>query len=101
MGRRLLDRAALFRVRLQEFGLDTGPSESQIIPVMVGDNDRALRLQRRLVEQGILAVAIRPPTVPKGTARLRLSVSLDHSPEVLSRVAGLIAEAAQYEGVIS
>ncbi|MEI6167644.1 MAG: 8-amino-7-oxononanoate synthase [bacterium] len=101
MGRRLLDRAALFRVRLQEVGLDTGPSESQIIPVMVGDNDRALRLQRRLVEQGILAVAIRPPTVPKGTARLRLSVSLDHSPEVLSRVAGLIAEAAQREGVIS
>jgi 7-keto-8-aminopelargonate synthetase-like enzyme len=101
MGRRLLDRAALFRVQLQEFGLDTGPSESQIIPVMVGDNDRALRLQRRLVEQGILAVAIRPPTVPKGTARLRLSVSLDHSPEVLSRVAALIAEAAQCEGVIS
>lgn len=101
MGRRLLDRAALFRVRLQEFGLDTGPSESQIIPVMVGDNDRALRLQRRLVEQGILAVAIRPPTVPKGTARLRLSVSLDHSPEVLNRVAALIAEAAQCEGVIS
>ena len=101
MGRRLLDQAALFRTRLQELGLDTGPSESQIIPVLVGDNDRALRLHRRLVEHGVLAVAIRPPTVPQGTARLRLSVRLDHSPEVLNRVAGLIAEAARCEGVIS
>ncbi len=101
MGRQLLDRAAGFRARLQELGLDTGPSESQIIPVMVGENERAVRLQRRLAEKGILAVAIRPPTVPVGTARLRLSVSLDHSPELLNRVAGLIAEAAQREGMIS
>jgi len=101
MGRQLLERATGFRARLQELGLDTGPSESQIIPVMVGDNERAIRLQRRLVEKGILAVAIRPPTVPAGTARLRLSVSLAHSPEVLNRVAGMIAEAAQLERMIS
>lgn len=100
MGRELLDRAARFRARLQELGLDTGSSRSQIIPVLVGDNERALRLHRRLMEQGILAVAIRPPTVPKGTARLRLSVTLDHSPEMLDHVAGRLAEAAHCEGVI-
>lgn len=101
MGRELLERAARFRMCLQERGLDTGSSESQIIPVMVGDNERAVRLHRRLVEQGVLAVAIRPPTVPRGTARLRLSVCLGHSPEVLSHVAELIAKAAQIEGVIA
>ncbi|MEI6564393.1 MAG: 8-amino-7-oxononanoate synthase [bacterium] len=101
MGRDLLDRAAVFRARLQGAGLDTGSSESQIIPVMIGENERALRLHRRLVRQGILAVAIRPPTVPRGTARLRLSVSLNHSPQVLDRVAELIILAAREEGILS
>ncbi len=99
MGGQLLERATLFRTQLQELGLDTGSSESQIIPVMVGDNDRAVRLHRRLVERGVLAVAIRPPTVPQGTARLRLSVTLEHTSEVLTRVADTIAEAAKIEGV--
>ena len=100
MGDVLLARAGDFRSRLRAQGLDTGDSESQIIPVMVGDNERAVRLQRRLLERGILAVAIRPPTVPQGTARLRLSVTLEHSPEVLERVADEIAGAARTEGVI-
>ena len=100
MGSGLLARSAHFRNRLQAQGLDTGASASQIIPVMVGDNGRAIRLHRRLLEQGILAVAIRPPTVPRGTARLRLSVRLDHSLEVLDRVADQIAAAAKAEGVI-
>ncbi len=100
MGRQLLGQSAEFRARLRELGLDTGSSESQIIPVMVGDNERAVRLHRRLVERGILAVAIRPPTVPRGAARLRLSVSLEHTPGILNRVAGVIAEAAQLEGII-
>lgn len=101
IGSLLLKRAAAFRARLKDLGVDTGASESQIIPVMVGDNDRAVRLQRRLLNQGILAVAIRPPTVPRGTARLRLSVTLAHSPETLERVAGIIGEAARAEGVCS
>lgn len=92
MGAELLARAALFRCRLQEGGLDTGASQSQIIPIMVGGNERAVRLHRRLLEQGILAVPIRPPTVPRGTARIRLSVTLGHSPELLERLAGMIVE---------
>lgn len=100
MGRELLDRAARFRSRLRELGLDTGHSQSQIIPVLVGDNERAVRLHRRLMEQGILAAVIRPPTVPRGTARLRLAVTLNHSPELLEQVAGRLAETAHCEGVI-
>jgi 8-amino-7-oxononanoate synthase len=98
MGATLLARARAFRERLKAGGLDTGASQSQIIPVMAGDNDCALRVHRRLLAEGILAVPIRPPTVPRGTARLRLSVTLGHTPELLDRVAGMIVEAFRAEG---
>jgi glycine C-acetyltransferase/8-amino-7-oxononanoate synthase len=100
MGGELLAKAARFRQQLRAGGLDTGNSQSQIIPVMVGDNGRAVRLHRRLRDQGILAIAIRPPTVPRGTARLRLSVRLDHPDTMLEEVAGRIVAAARAEGVI-
>ncbi len=100
LGRQLLDRATQFRERLRSAGLDTGNSASQIIPVIVGDNRKALALAQRLREQGVLAVAIRPPTVPAGTARLRLSVTLDHSPEDLERAADLLVQSARAEGIL-
>ena len=100
MGASLLARAAAFRNRLRAEGLNTGDSESQIIPIMVGDNEKAVRLHQRLLDQGVLAVPIRPPTVPPGTARLRLSVTLAHSAKTLDQVATLIASAARAEGVI-
>jgi 8-amino-7-oxononanoate synthase len=93
MGAELLRRAALFRQQLQTAGLDTLQSASQIMPVFVGDNARALALADRLREQGLLVVAIRPPTVPEGTARLRLSVTLAHSEADLARAAKIIGAA--------
>jgi len=94
-GEDLLGRAAVFRERLQRAGLKTLGSESQIIPVLIGENARTLAIAESLKAKGILAVAIRPPTVPEGTARLRLSVTLDHTPDDLERAAGeIIAEAA-------
>jgi 8-amino-7-oxononanoate synthase len=94
-GAELLRRAAAFRGRLRQAGLETLGSESQIIPVLIGDNARTLAIAGRLKEKGILAVAIRPPTVPEGTARLRLSVTLDHTPQDLEWAAEqIIAEAA-------
>jgi 7-keto-8-aminopelargonate synthetase-like enzyme len=94
-GEELLRRAAIFRERLQQAGLKTLDSESQIIPVLIGENARTLAIAGRLKAKGILAVAIRPPTVPEGTARLRLSVTLDHTPQDLEWAADqIIAEAA-------
>jgi 8-amino-7-oxononanoate synthase len=96
-GARLLKRAARFRTLLQEEGLDTGASASQIIPVHIGENEAALRIAERLREEGILAVAIRPPTVPPGTARLRLSVTLAHDDQRLEDAAKIIARMVREE----
>lgn len=99
-GADLLSRAERFREQLRDAGLDTGQSASQIIPVIVGDNHKALAFSGRLKDRGILAIAIRPPTVPLGTARIRLSVTLDHSVEDLERAAKLIAQAAVEENIL-
>lgn len=101
LGQQLLERAARFRGRLRAAGFDTGHSASQIIPVIVGDNRRALALARRLLEHGIMAAAIRPPTVPAGTARLRLSVTLDHTPEDLDRAVEMLVRDARAEGILA
>ncbi len=95
LGDELQRRSDFFRDRLRERGFDTGRSASQIIPVMVGDSARALELAGRLKEHGVIAVAIRPPTVPQGTARLRLSVTLAHTREDLAETADLLADIAR------
>ena len=60
-----------FRNAMHGAGLDTGPSTTQIVPVIIGEADKALEVSRKLFDAGLLAVAIRPPTVPAGTARIR------------------------------
>ncbi len=71
--------AVRLRAGLAEAGIDTLASTTQIVPAVVGDEADALEAARRLEAQGILAVAIRPPTVPKGSSRLRLALSAAHS----------------------
>jgi 8-amino-7-oxononanoate synthase len=100
LGERLLVKAEKLRSRLQDSGVVTGNSRSQIIPVMIRDNERALNLHRRLLEEGLLVVPIRPPTVPKGSARLRLSVMLEHTGEDIDRAADLILQGLQAEGIL-
>jgi 8-amino-7-oxononanoate synthase len=100
LGKTLLDRSARFRDRLRAAGFQTGPSTSQIIPIIVGENRQTLRFAQLLNEQGLLAVAIRPPTVPPGTARLRLSVTLDHTPEDLEHAAEILIRTARAEGIM-
>ncbi len=100
LGAELLARAARFRERLRAGGLDTMGSASQIVPVRVGDNARALALAERLRGERMLIVAIRPPTVPAGTARLRLSLTLAHTDEDLERAAGALLAAARAEGIL-
>ncbi|NVM22639.1 MAG: 8-amino-7-oxononanoate synthase [Desulfobacterales bacterium] len=100
LGAQLLTNAAAFRNRLQGAGLNTGNSASQIIPVMVGGNSETLAISKKLREQGVIGVAIRPPTVPQGSARIRLSVTLAHSREDLEHAADIIIAAAKSEGVL-
>lgn len=98
-GAELLCNAAAFRARLRAAGLDTLRSESQIVPLRVGPNDLALRLAASLREVGILVHAIRPPTVPEGTARLRFSVTRAHTPEDLECAAAAVVAAARGLGL--
>jgi 8-amino-7-oxononanoate synthase len=83
---RLLSMAANLRERLRESGWDTGASESQIVPVMIGDNAEASQMAAELAKRGFAIRAIRPPTVRKGTARLRISLTCELDDEQLARL---------------
>jgi 8-amino-7-oxononanoate synthase len=69
------------RQSVQHLGFETLGSSSQIVPLLVGSNEQALSLSAWLEQQGLLAIAIRPPTVPAGMARLRLALSAVHQPQ--------------------
>ncbi len=100
LGKKLLKNAQYFRNKLKKAGLNTGDSKSQIIPLIIGDAKKTLALSQRLKDNGILAIAIRPPSVPDKTSRIRLSVTLNHSKEILERTAKMIIESANEEGII-
>ena len=71
--------AARFRDEVRALGFDTGASATQIVPVIVGEPGAALSLSALLEKSGFWVTAIRPPTVPDGTARLRLAFSAAHT----------------------
>jgi 8-amino-7-oxononanoate synthase len=86
-GRQTLHAAArLFRTELARQGVPAG-GDHYIVPILLGDDGRAVRAARWLQEQGYDIRAIRPPSVPPGTARLRLSLHADHSFDLLVRLA--------------
>ncbi|NJB67160.1 8-amino-7-oxononanoate synthase [Desulfobaculum xiamenense] len=74
---RLLTMAADLRTHLAALGFDTGDSTTQIVPVIIGGNDEAVAAREFLMARGLCVPAIRPPTVPAGTARLRVSLRAD------------------------
>lgn len=76
---RLWGHIKTMREGIQKAGFGTGDSESQIIPIMVGKEQKTLRLADYLEQKGFLATAIRPPTVPKGRARIRITLSSQHT----------------------
>lgn len=79
------------RVGLQVQGWQLVESQTAIQPIIVGDAARTLALSQRLADQGILAVAIRPPTVPQGTSRLRVTLSAAHIAEHVGRLVEVMA----------
>ncbi len=76
---KLADNAAYLRARLHDAGLDSGASTSQIVPVIIGDDKKTMAVSQALFEKGFFVAPIRPPTVPQGTARLRVSVQYEHT----------------------
>ena len=92
---RLRRNGDLLRRELAAAGLDPGESRTQIIPLVVGDADAAVALCERALERGVFAQAIRPPTVPDGTSRLRLTVMATHREAELRHAANVIVAAAR------
>jgi len=95
----LLQNAAAFRRELQTAGFDTLGSETQIVPALVGKNEPTLKFAAALRDRGLMAVALRPPTVPPGKARVRFSLSAAHRPEDLEEALKTIAETGREMGV--
>jgi 8-amino-7-oxononanoate synthase len=95
------------RIRLEELinlaseqlrsRLGVTPGGSQILPVMIGDNARALKIATRMRDGGFDVRAIRPPTVPEGTARLRISITLNVEESQIADMVGLLAFAMEEE----
>jgi 8-amino-7-oxononanoate synthase len=86
------DYAALPVQKARAFTRLTGlpDAQSPIVPVVIGDENDALAASRLLEDEGFLAVAIRPPTVPAGSARLRLTFTAQHPDEAIERLAGVV-----------
>jgi len=80
---KLQDNIGSFRDMAQQAGLSLLPSHSAIQPLIIGESDRAMAISQQLKVRGIWLTAIRPPTVPKGQARLRITLSSSHSQEDL------------------
>jgi 8-amino-7-oxononanoate synthase len=96
--RYLQQQAKRMRQALLAQGWDCGASETHIIPVLLGDEQAATTLAAKLLEHGILAPAIRPPTVPRGSSRLRLSLSAAHR---VADIDCLIAAMAEQAGLFA
>ncbi|EJT84430.1 8-amino-7-oxononanoate synthase [Pseudomonas asiatica] len=81
-----------FREGAQQIGLELMDSPTPIQPIVIGDSAKALRLSRMLRERGLLVTAIRPPTVPAGSARLRVTLSAAHSEAQVQLLLNALAE---------
>jgi 8-amino-7-oxononanoate synthase len=85
---------AQLRAGLEGLPWSLMPSDTAIQPLLIGDNRQALQLSDGLRERGIWVAAIRPPTVPQGTARLRITLSAAHSEDDVKRLIGALHELA-------
>lgn len=89
----LTDLIGRFRAGMQAAGFALPPSTTPIQPVIVGAAETALALSRTLEERGFLITAIRPPTVPAGTARLRITLTAGHDADDVDRLVAALADA--------
>ncbi len=98
---RLRANAATLRASLAAEGFEAGGSETQIVPIEIGDAERTMELSERILERGVFAQGIRPPTVPEGSSRLRFTVMATHQAGELRRAAKLAGAVARELGIAS
>jgi 8-amino-7-oxononanoate synthase len=96
---RLQANAAVLRAELAREGFVVAGSSTQIVPLVVGDAGTAMRMCEAALERGVFAQAIRPPTVPDGTSRLRLAAMATHSKDELRSAAHVLGRAALRAGL--
>ena len=97
---KLWSNTRYFKGKMRAAGLDTGKSETPIIPVMLGEAKVAQEFSKRLFDEGVFAMAIGFPTVPLGKARIRVMISATHSEEDLDYGADKIVRVARELKVI-
>jgi 8-amino-7-oxononanoate synthase len=88
---RLATLSATLRARLAALGFELPPGEGPIIPIIAGTSERALAWSRGLLERGVFVQAIRPPTVPDGTARLRVTLMATHTDDDVAHAVAAFA----------
>ncbi|NOY66996.1 MAG: 8-amino-7-oxononanoate synthase [Gammaproteobacteria bacterium] len=91
---KLKELIASFRAGAEQLGLQLMDSETAIQPIMIGDNERAIKISDALWKKDIVIPAIRPPTVPEGTARLRVTFNADHEREHVEFLLDALEQAA-------
>ena len=96
---RLRSNARVLRRALAAEGFPVADEEMHIVPLVVGDEHAAMRLCQEAIERRVFAQAIRPPTVPAGTSRLRLTVMATHTAAELRRAARALGETARAQGL--
>jgi 8-amino-7-oxononanoate synthase len=96
---RLAANATALREALAAEGLPVGGAGTQIVPLHVGEAEAAMAISERLLERGVFAQGIRPPTVPPGSSRLRFTAMATHDAEELRRAARLVGEVAREAGL--
>jgi len=89
------DRILFVRNRLKELGFNLMNSEGPIIPLLIRNTSKTLRIKEFLRKEGIFAPAIRPPTVPKDTDRIRLSITAEHTKDQLTELLNVLKKARQ------
>ncbi|MBI3173240.1 MAG: glycine C-acetyltransferase [Chloroflexi bacterium] len=97
---RLWDNAKYFKAEMKKLGFDTGVSETPITPIMLGEAPLAQQFSRELFEEGVFAMSIGFPTVPKGKARIRVMISASHDRDDLGQGLEAFAKVGKKLGVI-
>lgn len=98
---RLWDNARYFKAEMKNLGFDTGVSTTPITPIMLGEAPLAQQFSRELFEEGVFAMALGFPTVPRGKARIRVMISAAHSRADLDAGLAAFAKVGKKLGVIS